>query len=164
VRAIADAGIAVMGHVGLTPQSLGQLGGYRVQGKTLAAAERLLDDVLALQEAGAFAVLLEAMPAETAAFIRDRVDLLVYGIGAGSHVDGQLVIAHDVLGSFVGEIAPRFVRRYAEVGATIEQAIRAYAADVRALRFPAPEHCYPIDAVGAIELQAANRALIEVAS
>jgi len=164
VRAIADAGIAVMGHVGLTPQSLGQLGGYRVQGKTLAAAERLLDDVLALQEAGAFAVLLEAMPAETAAFIRDRVDLLVYGIGAGPHVDGQLVIAHDVLGSFVGEIAPRFVRRYAEVGATIEQAIRAYAADVRALRFPAPEHCYPIDAVDAIELQAASRALIEVAS
>ena len=164
VRAIADAGIAVMGHVGLTPQSLGQLGGYRVQGKTLAAAERLLDDVLALQEAGAFAVLLEAMPAETAAFIRDRVDLLVYGIGAGPHVDGQLVIAHDVLGSFVGEIAPRFVRRYAEVGVTIEQAIRAYAADVRALRFPAPEHCYPIDAVDAIELQAASRALIEVAS
>lgn len=164
VRAIADAGIAVMGHVGLTPQSLGQLGGYRVQGKTLAAAQRLLDDVLALQEAGAFAVLLEAMPAETAAFIRDRVDLLVYGIGAGPHVDGQLVIAHDVLGSFVGEIAPRFVRRYAEVGATTEQAIRAYAADVRAVRFPAPEHCYPIDAVDAVELQAASGALIEVAS
>jgi len=164
VRAIADAGIAVMGHVGLTPQSLGQLGGYRVQGKTLAAATQLLDDVLALQEAGAFAVLLEAMPAETAAFIRDRVDLLVYGIGAGPHVDGQLVIAHDVLGSFVGEIAPRFVRRYAEIGATTEQAIRAYAADVRALRFPAPEHCYPIDDAAAVELQAANRALIEVAS
>lgn len=164
VRAISDAGIAVMGHVGLTPQSLGQLGGYRVQGKTLAAAERLLDDVLALQEAGAFAVLLEAMPAETAAFIRDRVDLLVYGIGAGPHVDGQLVIAHDLLGSFVGEIAPRFVRRYAEVGATIEQAIRAYAADVRTSRFPAPEHCYSIDAVDAIQIQAANRALIEVAS
>ena len=164
VRAIADAGIAVMGHVGLTPQSLGQLGGYRVQGKTLAAAQRLLDDVLALQDAGAFAVLLEALPAETAAFIRERVDLLVYGIGAGPHVDGQLVIAHDVLGSFVGDIAPRFVRRYAEIGAATEQAIRSYAADVRASRFPAPEHCYPIDVDDEAELRAARRPRIEVAS
>jgi 3-methyl-2-oxobutanoate hydroxymethyltransferase len=164
VRAIADAGIAVMGHLGLTPQSLGQLGGYRVQGKTLAAAEQLLRDTLALQEAGAFAVLLEAIPAEAAAFIRERVDLLVYGIGAGPHVDGQLVIAHDVLGSFVGDIAPRFVKRYAEVGATTEQAIRAYAADVRAGRFPAPEHCYPTDDASAAELRVARHPLIEVAS
>jgi 3-methyl-2-oxobutanoate hydroxymethyltransferase len=164
IRAIADAGIAVMGHLGLTPQSLGQLGGYRVQGKTLAAAQQLLEDTLALQEAGAFAVLLEAIPAETAAFIRERVDLLVYGIGAGPHVDGQLVIAHDVLGSFVGDISPRFVRRYAEIGATTEQAIRAYAADVRAARFPAPEHCYPIDEEDAAELRAARRPRIEVAS
>ena len=164
LRAIADAGIGVMGHLGLTPQSLGQLGGYRVQGKTLAAAERLLEDTLALQEAGAFAVLLEAIPAEAAAFIRERVDLLVYGIGAGPHVDGQLVIAHDVLGTFVGDIAPRFVRRYAEVGAATEQAIRAYASDVRASRFPAPEHCYPIDAVDEAELRSARRPLIEVAS
>jgi 3-methyl-2-oxobutanoate hydroxymethyltransferase len=164
IRAIADAGIAVMGHLGLTPQSLGQLGGYRVQGKTLAAAQQLLEDTLALQEAGAFAVLLEAIPAETAAFIRERVDLLVYGIGAGPHVDGQLVIAHDVLGSFVGDISPRFVRRYAEVGATTEQAIRSYASDVRASRFPAPEHCYPIDDEDAAELRAARRPRIEVAS
>ncbi|HXT48839.1 MAG TPA: 3-methyl-2-oxobutanoate hydroxymethyltransferase [Gemmatimonadaceae bacterium] len=164
VRAIADAGIAVMGHLGLTPQSLGQLGGFRVQGKNLAAAERLLDDALALQEAGAFAVLLEAIPAETAAFVRERVDLLVYGIGAGPHVDGQLVIVHDVLGSFVGDITPRFVRRYAEIGATTEQAIRAYAADVRAGRFPAPEHCYPMDDGDAAELRAASRPRIEVAS
>jgi 3-methyl-2-oxobutanoate hydroxymethyltransferase len=164
VRAIADAGIAVMGHLGLTPQSLGQLGGYRVQGRTLAAAEKLLSETIALQEAGAFAVLLEAIPAETAAFIRERVDLLVYGIGAGPHVDGQLVIAHDVLGSFVGDISPRFVRRYAEVGAVTEQAIRAYAADVRASRFPAPEHCYPIDDASEAELRAARRPRIEVAS
>ena len=164
IRAIADAGIAVMGHLGLTPQSLGQLGGYRVQGKTLAAAQQLLEDTLALQEAGAFAVLLEAIPAETALFIRERVDLLVYGIGAGPHVDGQLVIAHDVLGSFVGDIAPRFVRRYAEVGAATEQAIRSYAADVRASRFPGPEHCYPIDDEDAAELRAASRPRIEVAS
>src|SRR5207245_8117477 len=91
----SDLGIAVMGHLGLTPQSLGQLGGYRVQGKSLAAAERLLRDAEALERAGAFAVLLEAVPAETAAFVRERVGLLVYGIGAGPEVDGQLVISHD---------------------------------------------------------------------
>jgi 3-methyl-2-oxobutanoate hydroxymethyltransferase len=164
VRAIADAGIAVMGHLGLTPQSLGQLGGFRVQGKTRAAADRLLDDALALQDAGAFAVLLEAIPAETAEYVRERVDLLVYGIGAGPHVDGQLVIAHDVLGSFIGDIAPRFVRRYAEIGADTEQAIRAYAADVRSGRFPAPEHCYPMEEADAADLRAAGQPLIEVAS
>src|SRR5881409_528536 len=120
VRAMVDAGIAVMGHLGLTPQSLGQLGGYRVQGKSLAAAERLLRDAEALERAGVFAVLLEAVPAETAAFVRERVGLLVYGIGAGPHVDGQLVISHDILGSFVGEIRPRFVRRYADLDVEIE--------------------------------------------
>src|SRR5439155_1917787 len=87
VRAMVDAGIAVMGHLGLTPQSMGQLGGYRVQGKCLAAAERLLRDAEALERAGAFAILLEAVPAETAAFVRERVGVLVYGIGAGPHVD-----------------------------------------------------------------------------
>ncbi len=145
VRAMVDAGIAVMGHLGLTPQSLGQLGGYRVQGKSRAAALRLADDARALQDAGAFAVLLEAVPAETAAYVRGRVDILVYGIGAGPHVDGQLVISHDLLGNFVGDITPRFVRRYALIGAEIERAFGAYAADVRAGRFPGPEHCYPID-------------------
>lgn len=142
VRAMTDAGIAVMGHLGLTPQSLGQLGGYRVQGKTRAAADRLVEDALALEEAGAFAVLLEGMPAETGAYVRERVSILTYGIGAGPHVDGQLLISHDMLGNFVGDIRPRFVKRYAEVGALIEEAIEAYAADVRGGRFPAEEHCY----------------------
>jgi 3-methyl-2-oxobutanoate hydroxymethyltransferase len=146
VRAMTDAGIAVMGHLGLTPQSLGQLGGYRVQGKTLAAVEKLTDDALALQEAGAFSVLLEAVPAEAAAYVRERVDILVYGIGAGPHVDGQLVISHDALGSFVGDIRPKFVKRYADVGSVVEASFRQYASDVRAGRFPAPEHCYPIEA------------------
>ncbi|NUQ20015.1 MAG: 3-methyl-2-oxobutanoate hydroxymethyltransferase [Gemmatimonadaceae bacterium] len=145
VRAMTDAGIAVMGHLGLTPQSLGQLGGYRVQGKTLAAVERLTEDALALQEAGAFSVLLEAIPAEAAAYVRERVDLLVYGIGAGPHVDGQLVISHDALGNFVGDIRPKFVKRYADVGGVVEASFRQYASDVRSRRFPAPEHCYPID-------------------
>jgi 3-methyl-2-oxobutanoate hydroxymethyltransferase len=168
VRAMTDAGIAVMGHLGLTPQSLAQLGGYRVQGKTLADAERIVDDALALQEAGAFAVLLEAMPAETAALVRERVDILVYGIGAGPHVDGQLVISHDILGSFVGDIAPRFVKRYAEVGHEIERAIGEYAADVRAGRFPAPEHCYGIAADREAEIRNArsgsSRATTNIAS
>jgi len=145
VRAMVDAGIAVMGHLGLTPQSLGQLGGYRVQGKSLAAAERLLRDAEALERAGVFSILLEAVPAETAAFVRERTGVLVYGIGAGPHVDGQLVISHDMLGNFVGEIAPRFVKRYAEVGSAVEAAFRDYARDVRAGVFPGPEHCYPLD-------------------
>jgi len=156
VRAMTDAGIAVMGHLGLTPQSQAQLGGYRVQGKTLAAVQRLTEDALALQEAGAFAVLLEALPAEAAAYVRERVDLLVYGIGAGPHVDGQLVISHDILGSFVGDIRPRFVRRYAELDTEIERAFRSYADDVRAGRFPGPEHLYPIEPAHEAEIRSAR--------
>src|SRR5438552_802489 len=157
VRAMVDAGIAVMGHLGLTPQSIGQLGGYRVQGKCLAAAERLLRDAEALERAGAFSILLEAVPAETAAFVRERIGVLVYGIGAGPHVDGQLVISHDLLGNFVGEIAPRFVRRYAEVGAQVERAFSEYARDVRAGVFPGPEHCYQIDAADEALIRAARQ-------
>lgn len=157
VKAMCDAGIAVMGHLGLTPQALGQLGGYRVQGKTLAAAQRLLDDALALQEAGVFAILLEAIPAEAAAYVRERLDVLVYGIGAGPHVDGQLVISHDILGNFVGDIRPRFVRRYADLDQVITSAFRQYGDDVRATRFPALEHCYPIDAADEAEIREARR-------
>ncbi|HEY4321340.1 MAG TPA: 3-methyl-2-oxobutanoate hydroxymethyltransferase [Gemmatimonadales bacterium] len=142
VRAMTDAGIAVMGHLGLTPQSLGQLGGYRVQGKTLAAVDALLSDALALQDAGAFSLLLEAVPPEAAAYLRERLDIAVYGIGAGPHVDGQLVISHDILGNFVGEIRPRFVRRYLDLDAAITAALQEYADDVRSGRFPAPEQCY----------------------
>jgi len=156
VRAMTDAGIAVMGHLGLTPQSLAQLGGYRVQGKTLDAVRRIADDALALEDAGAFAVLLGAMPAEAAALVADRLGILVYGIGAGPHLDGQLVISHDVLGSFVGDIRPRFVKRYAEVGRDIERAAREYAADVRAGRFPASEHCYPLAPECDAEIRAAR--------
>jgi 3-methyl-2-oxobutanoate hydroxymethyltransferase len=156
VRAMTDAGIAVMGHLGLTPQSLGQLGGYRVQGKTLAAVERLTEDALALQDAGAFSVLLEAVPAEAAAYVREHVDILVYGIGAGPDVDGQLVISNDALGNFVGDIRPRFVKRYADVGTVVEASFRNYASDVRAGRFPAPEHCYPIDPAEEATIHAAR--------
>lgn len=144
VGAIADAGIAVMGHLGLTPQSLGQLGGYRVQGKSLDAAEHLANDARALELAGVFAILIEAVPAQTAAYVRESVEIPVYGIGAGPHVDGQLVISHDMLGSFVGDIKPRFVKRYADLDEVIERAFRSYAEEVRSRRFPGPEHAYPI--------------------
>ncbi len=145
VRAMTDAGIAAMGHLGLTPQSLGPLGGYRVQGKSLAAAEALAQDAMRLEEAGAFAILIEAVPAETAALVRSAVRVPVYGIGSGPHVDGQLVISHDILGNFVGDIKPRFVKRYADLDRVMEQAFRSYAAEVRSRAFPAPEHEYPID-------------------
>lgn len=153
VRAMVDAGINVMGHLGLTPQSIGQLSGYRVQGKSRAAADKLVDDALALQDAGAFAVLLEAMPAVTGAYVRERVDILVYGIGAGPHVDGQLVISHDILGNFVGDIAPRFAKQYARIGTEIESVFRTYAEEVRGAYFPAPEHCYPIDPAQEAEIR-----------
>jgi 3-methyl-2-oxobutanoate hydroxymethyltransferase len=153
VRAMVDAGLLVMGHLGLTPQNLAQLGGYRVQGKTLDAVRRIVEDAQALEAAGAFAILLEAMPAEAAAYVREQVNVLVYGIGAGPHVDGQLLICHDLLGSFVGDIAPRFVKRYAEIGRQAEEAFRQYADEVRADVFPGPEHCYPIDSVEEMEIR-----------
>lgn len=159
VRAMTNAGIAVMGHLGLTPQSLGQQGGYRVQGKTLAAAERVLEDAIALQDAGAFAILLEAMPAESAAYVREHLDIIVYGIGAGPDLDGQLVISHDILGNFVGEIRPKFVRRYATLASVVEEAFRAYANDVRERRFPSTEHCYEIHPAEAAAIVAAGASL-----
>lgn len=164
VTAMVDAGINVMGHLGLTPQNLAQLGGYRVQGKSRSACDRLVEDALALQEAGVFSILLEAMPAEAAAYVRERIAVPVYGIGAGPHVDGQLVISHDILGGFVGDIAPRFVKRYAEIGIEIERAFREYAGDVREARFPAPEHCYPIDPAAAAELRRSRPARLETAA
>jgi 3-methyl-2-oxobutanoate hydroxymethyltransferase len=142
VRAMTDAGIAVMVHIGLTPQSVAQTGGYRVQGKSRVAAEAVLADARALQDAGAFSVLLEAMPPEAGALVRDGLTIPVYGIGAGPHLDGQLVISHDMLGTFVGTVVPRFVSRYANLDAEIERAFRAFATDVRSGAFPRPEHCY----------------------
>jgi 3-methyl-2-oxobutanoate hydroxymethyltransferase len=145
VRAIVDAGIAVQGHLGLTPQSLGQLGGYRVQGKTRAAADRIADEAKALEEAGAFSILLEAVPPESAAHIRAQLSIPVYGIGAGPEVDGQLVISHDLLGNFVGDITPRFVSRLASVDTVVTQAFGQYAEQVRSGAFPAERHCYALD-------------------
>lgn len=156
VRAMTDAGIAVMGHLGLTPQSLGQLGGYKIQGRSLKAAEAVLQDALALEEAGIFALLLEAMPAEAAAYVREHLDIPVYGIGAGPLLDGQLVISHDILGSFVGDIRPKFIRRYADLDETITSALSSYAADVRAGTFPGPEQCYSIAPEAEQEIRSAR--------
>ena len=152
VKAITDAGIAVMGHLGLTPQALGQLGGYRVQGKTPAATDLILQDALALQDAGAFALLLEAVPPDSAAFIRENVEIPVYGIGAGPQVDGQLVISHDLLGNFVGTVKPRFVTRLANVDDVVTTAFGQYATDVRDGVFPAPHHCYAADPTGQLAI------------
>ena len=158
VRAMTDAGIAVMGHLGLTPQSLGQQGGYRVQGKTLAAVELVLEDALALQAAGAFAILLEAMPAESASFVRERIDVPVYGIGAGPDVDGQLVISHDILGNFVGDIRPKFVSRFTNLDSIVTDAFSAYASAVRSGDFPSREHLYPIEPAEAAAIAARKSA------
>jgi len=159
VRAMVNAGISVMGHLGLTPQSLGPLSGYRVQGKSRLAADEIVESARALEDAGAFAILLEAIPAETAGYIREQLDVLVYGIGAGPQVDGQLVISHDILGTFAGEITPRFVRSYARIGADIEAAFRAYAEDVRAGRFPGPQECYALDPTDEAEIREARARL-----
>jgi 3-methyl-2-oxobutanoate hydroxymethyltransferase len=163
VRAMCDAGIAVMGHLGLTPQSQSQLGGYRVQGKSLEAAEQVAADARALEDAGVFAILLEAMPTAAAALVRSAVRVPVYGIGAGPELDGQLVISHDILGSFVGDIQPRFVRRYADLDEVVERAFRAYADDVRDGRFPAAAQCYPLDADAEAEIRDALASAAEVA-
>lgn len=141
IRAMVDAGILVQGHLGLTPQNMGQLGGYRVQGKTRESYENLLADALALQEAGAFSILLEAMPAEVAEKIHDRLSIPVYGIGAGDKVDGQLVIMHDMIGLFE-EFTPKFVKRYCHAGNLIEEALQQYCADVKNRKFPTKEHFY----------------------
>ncbi|MGH7513450.1 MAG: 3-methyl-2-oxobutanoate hydroxymethyltransferase [Gemmatimonadales bacterium] len=153
IRAMVRAGIPVMGHLGLTPQNQTQLGGYRVQGKTAEAAQRILADALVLQDAGIFALLLEAMPREAATYVWEHLDIPVYGIGAGPDLDGQLVIGHDLLGSFVGDVKPRFVKRYAEVGTIVEAAFRAFASDVREGRFPGPEHCYAMEAAAVSGVQ-----------
>jgi 3-methyl-2-oxobutanoate hydroxymethyltransferase len=143
VQAIVGAGIPVMGHVGLTPQSATMLGGYKAQGRTAAKAQRLHADARALEAAGCFAVVLEAVPAPVADRITEALMVPTIGIGAGPGCDGQVLVWHDVLG--LSDRRPaRFVRRYAEVGDEIRRALEAYAGDVRTGAFPAEEHTYTI--------------------
>jgi 3-methyl-2-oxobutanoate hydroxymethyltransferase len=144
-RAIVQAGIPVMGHVGLTPQTATALGGYRAQGRT---AERALDvarDALAVQEAGCFAVVFEAVPAPVVEELMPRMEIPVIGIGAGPATDGQVLVFHDLLGIHEG-LAPRFAKRFAHLKGEMVAAVGEYAADVRSGTFPGPEHVYSIDA------------------
>lgn len=141
VRAIAGAGIPVMGHIGLTPQSATKLGGFKAQGRTAAKARQLYTDAHDLQAAGCFAVVLEAVPAPVAAHISEALDIATIGIGAGAGCDGQVLVWHDLLGITAGHV-PRFVKRYAEVGAEIVRGLSAFTAEVRAGAFPSEEHGY----------------------
>jgi 3-methyl-2-oxobutanoate hydroxymethyltransferase len=144
VRFIVNAGIPVMGHIGLTPQSINQLGGYRVQGKTPAAAVRLVNDAVALEQAGAYAVVLECVPLELAKTITERLAIPTIGIGAGAHCDGQVQVFHDLLGLFQ-DFVPKHAKRYADLGAQITEAVRAYASDVREGTFPTEKESFLLD-------------------
>jgi 3-methyl-2-oxobutanoate hydroxymethyltransferase len=143
-RAIVDAGIPVMGHVGLTPQTATALGGYRAQGRTGERAIQVAHDALALQEAGCFSIVFEAIPAAVAAELMERLEIPVIGIGAGPATDGQVLVFHDLLGIYDGH-APRFAKRYAELKAEMVAGVAQYAEEVRTRVFPGPEHTYSID-------------------
>jgi 3-methyl-2-oxobutanoate hydroxymethyltransferase len=145
-RAVVAAGIPVMGHVGLTPQSASALGGYRTQGRTMQQAVQVADDALALQDAGCFAVVFEAVPAAVTEVIMERMRIPVIGIGAGAATDGPVLVFHDMLGLHDGR-SPRFVKRFAEAKVALVEGMRAYAEEVRDGRFPAAEHTYAIDPV-----------------
>lgn len=143
-RAIVDAGIGVIAHIGLTPQTAARMGGMTVQGADRDAARQLLDDALAMQQAGCFAILLEAVPAALAALITERLRVPTIGIGAGPDCDGQAVVTHEMLGLFPGFGLP-FTKRYADLGAAVNHAIGSYRAEVQNGAFPAAEQSFPID-------------------
>lgn len=141
VAAIVGAGIPVMGHIGLTPQSATMLGGFRAQGKTAERARELLEEALALEAAGCFSLVLEAVPAPVASRITDELAIPTIGIGSGAECDGQVLVLHDLLGLYSGH-SPRFAKRYAEIGAEIQDALERFAGEVRAGAFPGEEHTY----------------------
>ena len=143
VRAITGAGVPVMGHIGLTPQTATMLGGFKAQGRTAARAVQLYEDALALQEAGCFAIVLEAVPTPVAEAITHALEIPTIGIGAGASCDGQVLVWHDLLGLYDGH-APRFVKQYAELAPIIQSAVADYAGEVRSGSFPAEQHTYAI--------------------
>jgi 3-methyl-2-oxobutanoate hydroxymethyltransferase len=157
-RAIVAAGIPVVGHVGLTPQSAAALGGYRAQGRTADAALAVLDDALALQDAGCSLIVLEAIPSEVTSLLQERLTIPTIGIGAGADADGQVLVWHDLLGIYGGPAA-KFVKRFAEVRAASLAGIEEYAREVRAREYPAPEHAYgmPADEVARLKELLAGR-------
>ena len=141
VRRLVEAGIPVMGHIGFTPQSFNQLGGFVVQGKLPKKAAALIDDAAALEEAGCHSMVVEMVPAELAALITDRVSVPTIGIGSGVHCDGQVQVFHDMFG-LTEDFAPRHARKYIDLGETIRDAVSAYASDVRAASFPSSEESH----------------------
>jgi len=142
IKAITDAGIVVMGHIGLTPQSSGQFGGYKAQGRTIESARALIEDALAIQEAGAYSILVEAVPPEVTDFLTKLLTIPVYSIGAGL-CDGQLIISGDMLGKFQA-FTPKFVKKYAKVAEIETNAFKEYIEDVKTRKFPADEHVYHV--------------------
>ena len=141
VQRLVNAGIPVMGHIGLTPQSVNQLGGYKVQGRTLKSAVRVMEDARALEQAGAFAIVLECVPESLSKLITDRLSIPTIGIGAGNECDGQVQVFHDMLG-LISDFVPKHAKRYASLGDTIAGALRQYAAEVKDRSFPGPSHSY----------------------
>jgi len=146
VKAITQAGVPVMGHIGLTPQSLYQIGGYKVQGKNSRQVRQLIDDALRLEEAGVFSIVLELVTEEVAADITERLSVPTIGIGAGPRCDGQVLVFHDLLQYGSGIQPKRFVKTYADVGTLIRQSIAEYVKDVKERRFPEDEHGFKGDA------------------
>lgn len=144
IRAITGAGIPVMGHLGLTPQSVNQLGGFRAQGKTATAAKRLVEDALLLEEAGCFSIVLESVPARLAELISKKLSIPTIGIGAGAGCDGQVLVTHDLLGLF-DRFTPKFVKQYADFHSEMQRAFADYIEDVETKRFPALEHTVEMD-------------------
>jgi 3-methyl-2-oxobutanoate hydroxymethyltransferase len=158
VTALVAAGIPVMGHIGLTPQSVTKLGGYKPQGRTAAGALALCEDAAALEQAGCFSIVLEAMPEPVAARITERVSIPTIGIGAGRFCDGQVLVWHDLLGMGHGHV-PRFVKQYADLSSIISRALETYVSDVRAETFPQDRHTYGMPAADLERFEAAVQAL-----
>lgn len=141
VRKIVDAGIPVMGHLGLTPQSVNQLGGYKVQGKEEKAAEKIISDAKELQEAGAFSIVLECVPSELAKIITENISIPTIGIGAGGHCDGQVLVTNDMLGMFT-DFTPKFVKQYIKLNTEIKKAVENYISDIKSGKFPTNKHSF----------------------
>ncbi len=154
VRRLVNEEIPVMAHIGLTPQSVNKLGGFRLQGKTAAAARILIEDARALEAAGAFALVLEVVPREIARLVTAAVSIPTIGIGAGADCDAQILVIHDLVGFSFSPTRPRFVRQYADLRAAMSDAIARYADDVRAGAYPSPNESYPLPADAAAELRA----------
>ncbi len=156
VQRLVSAGIPVMGHIGLTPQSVNQLGGYKVQGRTLKTAVRVMEDARALEQAGAFAIVLECVPESLSKLITDRLSIPTIGIGAGKECDGQVQVFHDMLG-LINDFVPKHAKRYASLGDTVASAVRQYAAEVKDRSFPDPSHSYHLKEEVLAELMAQVR-------